>query len=364
MTRRGARRVGIAIALALSRATLAFGDELVLRDGLGSIAGSVTRVGPEGIAIQPESGGEVRTIEWTRIANAQLSDGALAAAAKPWLDAADGLWRGAQRLARGDCDLARQAFDASRAQFLDAPGPSGLLAAEGLLRAKLCLGAGMDDPAESWALALRVDDRRRRGERVETLDGLGEPLDALCGAVPELPPYFSPRSGAGSTDSSAELAALTVETAEARALAARVTQLARPGTPRVAPVRDEMGTPEWRGMCELLDRWAEALQEDASKRKRARQRLEQLTLESAWLRAWAHVARAQSLEREPAASAADEAILAFVTAAEVSREESPRLSAWCAVRAGALLRAAGDAAAAERVESTYGAVVSAYGRSD
>ncbi len=363
----------VAVAVAVGVVHGARADVVTLRDGRGTIEGRVTGLSAAGVVV--DSGGSASAsatpgssaIPWIRVAECQVDDVAMQSQAAEWLRAAEGLWRGQQRLERGDFKLAMEAFQSAGARFGAERGEAGLLHAEGLLRAGLGQGVETDGLADAWPLVLSVADLRAAGATVASLAALPDPMASGVGIVPQLPPLFIHQPG----DAAAALEAVPSAFAAVEAVRLRVARIARleaaivdsPDTKAPPRVREGDGPVDWVTTLGLLDAWADAVGPEPRKRDRAREKLEHSDYPHAWQRAWAELARARSLEHETVLSRSGEAVLAYLAAAEVAREEHPSLGRLAASQATRVLRSMGDSPSAARVEAAY-ALGPQEGRSD
>ncbi len=337
----------------------------MLRDGRKTLQGKVIGLSASGIVVAG-AGTDVGagasgewTVPWIRVAECRLDDHDMQAEAQSWLTAAEGLWRGQQRLERGDFALALDAFQSSGGRFQADTGEAGLLQAEGLLRSRLGLGVVSRDLGDVWPLVIVVAELRSGGAQVESLSALRDPLASGVAIVPDLPPLFVSEGGAAAA--AVAMAAVSPTASTVDAIRLRVAQIARteaqvtepPGAKAPPRVRDDDGVPDWVSTIGLLDAWAEAIGPEPRKRAKARDKLERSDYPHAWQRAWAELARARSLERESVLSRAGEAVLAYLAAAEVARDEHPSLGRLAASQASRVLRAMGDVPSAARVEAAY-----------
>ncbi|MDA1007930.1 MAG: hypothetical protein O2800_02860 [Planctomycetota bacterium] len=356
------RETASILLLAILSAQPVEADRVVLRAAAGEFNGTVVSVDGNGVefeAIGSDANSSTRRLlTWDRVLQVECSDPKHAREAARWAAPADSLWRGIQRLQRGDAALANDALSSGWTSWMDQGGPSALLAADALLRARLSLQY-YDD---LWMIALRVADRRMAQEKCEPLEMLADPIVSNIGLIPELPPRWADRASA--TIDAQSLSFLKVAHPVVEAIRLRVQWLAKRAftTEDVPPFKaaDRARVPKELSSgatdsIEILNLWIAGLSQQKSDREKSRDRLESSHYPLAWQRAWAHIAMAESLQCEKSSAANDAAILALLAAAETAREDHPALAARAAGWASEALIESGDSVGAKRVQDAYAA---------
>jgi len=336
-------------------------DTVVIRHVQEPVQGTIRQWDGAGVLIVRTGDSTPTTIPWTRIASVEIAepDSDRMAAMRRWLEASDGLWRGQQRLGRGDFEMACEGFAKASALFRDDDGEAGQLLMEGWLRSMIGRGLTADDLPAAWSLVLDAAARRVGSKQPDAFEQLHDPIADGFGLAPSVPPLFVPAKLAeaaiaavpGGTGGAAAQEAL-----RSRVLAIAAAEAGGEGSTRAkkpAKASDRDGSVEWVATMDLLDLWIKGLSGDDRARSDARERLGAMPLTHEWQRAWAALARARSWEREGDGTGTGEAVLAYVEAAEIASEKEPGLARLSAQQAARVLRGMGDNAAAERVIGAY-----------
>lgn len=133
---------------------------------------------------------EVR-LSWDRVAGVDpAADGRLEVGVDSGLQIGDRIWRGIQRLQRGDARMARDAFDQALALGPRLPGDLGATVLEGLVLA----GVAMGDTDRVMAEAVLVGDLAAAGVRSDRFAGpgfSGDAVDPATSLVTDVPPVAS-----------------------------------------------------------------------------------------------------------------------------------------------------------------------------
>lgn len=173
------------VATALVAAAAA-AETVDLRGGEASIEARSVEFRPEGLMVESAEGR--RTLAWDRVRD--VRGRALTEVERGQLAVAERLWRGRSRLARGDLELARSAFESVAEEFLGPalpPSESGLIAAEGLLRTRLAAG----DATGAIVASLEAARLRAAGVRTDRFVALPPAVDDATGLAPALAPAFA-----------------------------------------------------------------------------------------------------------------------------------------------------------------------------
>ncbi len=195
------RRLAFAIVPSLVAAAVS-AETVELRGGEAAIEARAVEFRPEGLAIDATDGR--RVIAWDLVRDVRGRE--LTAGERNRLATAERLWRGRSRLARGDAELARVAFEAIAAEFVGSampPSESGLIAAEGLLRTRLAAG----EATGAIVASLETARIRAAGIRTDRFASLPPVIDDSTGLAPALAPAFASDPGDARSTEASRLAA-------------------------------------------------------------------------------------------------------------------------------------------------------------
>lgn len=190
----GLRRATILFVatLALQTATVAAEDRLAhRRGGLSSIAIERAAATNDGLSVVRTDRGLDReeVVPWDRLAGVdpRLPEGTLEVGIDRGLALGDRLWRGRNRLRRGDARLAREAFLEAFELIRERRGPMFSIALEGLVASAILEGRVDDIQSE----AVFLGELGLAGSRTDRFAGPafgGDVIDAETQLVPMVPP--------------------------------------------------------------------------------------------------------------------------------------------------------------------------------
>ena len=290
----------IVAAAALAPGTTGQADtRVVLRGSATPLDAPVEAVTLAGVQV---GGDESRMIGWDSI---KVITGDLEAEALPFLPLADHAWRARLRLSRGDLAMAEPLFESLSESFADAPGPTALMVAEGLLRCRLRRGdqAGALQP---WIDAVEM---RESGLRVAGDPPLIPVLDPDLLLAAALPPVWLNDGAAAAVVAAADPSLTAASDAEADSESpAEETDLAAAlRTMYIAAATFEVNGTVPESLPEVDHPGAALVRQiviarigDAEARADARRELEAgLNDDVPWREAWRRAALGRSLLREP-----------------------------------------------------------------
>lgn len=285
------------IVLALAPLACAQDGTLVLRAFEAPPPGEPVAADAQGVRVRTAAGDTV-VVGWDRVL--RLPE-ALAAAGEPHASLALDAWRARTRVERGDLVLAEPLLESLFASHQPLRGPTGLVIAEGLLRARLARGAG-ESGIEAWLAWLDANVvRQPRTTFANALWARQAGLPAVIDADTELCPALAPM-WLGSASLQLVLDTRPAEGEREKASAMRAYYQAAARHEMGQPVASLPDPPRERA-SELVRDIVAARVLGEAERAPARARLESALKQtnSAWLSAWlrAGIGRSLVLESDP-----------------------------------------------------------------
>ena len=160
--------------------TLRAESAVVLRGAAEPLGAPVTQLSDAGVHV---GGDQVRIIGWDSV---KAVTGDLSVEAETYRALADDAWRARLRLSRGDLERAEPLFEVVYERVQATPGPTALMAAEGLMRCRLRRGDQFG-AIEPWLTAVRLRDA---GFRIAGDPPILPVLDTQLNLSAALPPIW------------------------------------------------------------------------------------------------------------------------------------------------------------------------------
>jgi hypothetical protein len=341
--------------------------------------GLVTEVTPAGVLVRvPPLGSDDPTQPGARLVlvaldRVQSVSGPGEPLFRPYASTATGLWRARTRMERGDLALAEEALRDVLDPAEVPTGPTGMVTAELVLRARLTRGwtGGALWPWLQWLHA-----KRQRLETPGQPQWVGQStsaapvVDAEMGLCPSLPPVFSARVNRGALEALAEspeasgvpesdpvvrelkelyLFAARWELAADNAERSAALPASRSADPGVTFVREivqaRTASPDLRAQARA--RLSERLANELTERSLAARDPRATPDPPRWVELWCRLGIGRSLVREEAPEQRRRGVLELVSVAARAGDSAPTFSLIALAEAAEELRSQGDTAAAE-----------------